>query len=58
VELVARAAGEVHAIAPDVARETAALVGSHAAGWFSGQPLFDWIAEVEPDAYGAEEPVR
>ena len=24
-------------------------VGSSMAGWFSGQPLFDWILEVEPD---------
>ncbi len=53
VELLARAAGRRSTIAPDVARDTAALVGGHAAGWFSGQPLFfDWIAEVEPDAFG------
>ena len=57
VELLARAAGEVLPIAPDVARATAELVGSHGAGWFSGQPLFDWIASVEPDAYGSEAPV-
>lgn len=48
-ELLARAAGEPVAIADDVARHTAAMVGSHLAGWFSAQPLFDWIIEVEPD---------
>lgn len=57
VELLARAAGEVRPIGPDVARDTARLVGSNAAGWFSGQPLFDWIAQLEPDAYGAVAPV-
>lgn len=57
VELLARAAGETLPIEPEVARQTAAMVGSHAAGWFSGQPLFDWIAEVEPDAYGTGSPV-
>ena len=57
VELVARAAGDVLAIEAGVAADTARLVGSHEAGWFSGQPLFDWIAEVEPGAYGSSEPV-
>ena len=57
VELLARAAGPVHPMDEDVARRTAALVGNHAAGWFCAQPLFDWIAEVEPGAYGSTEPV-
>ena len=57
VELLARAAGEVRAMDPDVARDTARLVGGHQAGWFCGQPLFDWIAQVEPDAYGSTTPI-
>jgi ribulose-5-phosphate 4-epimerase/fuculose-1-phosphate aldolase len=57
VELAARAAGEPIPIDAAMAAETAALIGGHAAGWFCGQPLFDWIAELEPDAYGDTEPV-
>ena len=57
VELTARAAGEVHPIADDVARATNVELGGPMAGWFCGQPLFDWIAEQEPGAYGATEPV-
>ncbi|MCU1497574.1 MAG: Ribulose-5-phosphate 4-epimerase and related epimerase and aldolase [Acidimicrobiales bacterium] len=57
VELLARAAGDPQLIADDVARQTAGYVGNHMAGWFSGQPLFDWIAEEEPDAYGDAAPV-
>ena len=57
VELLARAAGEPQLIDEGVARQTHGQVGSHLAGWFSGQPLFDWIAEIEPDAYGEHAPV-
>jgi len=57
VELLARAAGPVHPMDPEVARATAAQVGGHLAGWFCGQPLFDWIASQEPDAYGSTAPV-
>ena len=57
VELLARASGEPHLIGDDVARRTHGEVGGHLAGWFSGQPLFDWIAELEPDAYGDSPPV-
>ncbi|HEX2576607.1 MAG TPA: class II aldolase/adducin family protein [Aquihabitans sp.] len=57
VELLARAAGEPKPIDDDVARQTHAQVGGHIAGWFSGQPLFDWIAASEPDAYGEHAPV-
>ncbi|MGI8936655.1 MAG: class II aldolase/adducin family protein [Iamia sp.] len=49
VELTARAAGTPRPIDAEVARSTAAEVGSHLAGWFSAQPLFDWIEELEPD---------
>ncbi|NLV56706.1 MAG: class II aldolase/adducin family protein [Acidimicrobiales bacterium] len=49
VELTARAAGEPREIAHDVAVATRDEIGSHLAGLFSAQPLFDWIEAVEPD---------
>jgi ribulose-5-phosphate 4-epimerase/fuculose-1-phosphate aldolase len=52
VELLARAAGEPTEIRPDVAALTYKQVGSSLAGWFSAQPLFDWIEGVEPDLVG------
>ncbi|MEO6987932.1 MAG: class II aldolase/adducin family protein, partial [Aquihabitans sp.] len=57
VELLARAAGEPRVIDADVATSTHAQIGSPLAGWFSGQPLFDWIAEQDPDVYGTTTPV-
>lgn len=57
VELLARASGTPIPIGDEVARQTYANVGGHLAGWFSGQPLFDWIAAQEPDAYGEHAPV-
>jgi ribulose-5-phosphate 4-epimerase/fuculose-1-phosphate aldolase len=33
----------------DAARHTAGLVGSSRFGWFSFQPLYDWIVAEEPD---------
>lgn len=56
VELLARAAGEPKVIDADVAAATHDQLGSPVAGWFSGQPLFDWIAEQDPDAYGSTAP--
>jgi ribulose-5-phosphate 4-epimerase/fuculose-1-phosphate aldolase len=52
VELLAMAAGEPKEIAPDVAALTHGQVGTNLAGWFSAQPLFDWIEAVEPDLAG------
>jgi len=49
VELTARAAGEPTEIDPEIAALTHQQVGSHLAGWFSAQPLFDWIEAAEPD---------
>lgn len=57
VELLARSAGEVQPMSDAAAKETFEQLGSHAAGWFCAQPLFDWIAEQEPQAYGSTEPV-
>ncbi len=56
-ELKARAAGEPVLITDDMARHTQPQVGTHLAGWFSAQPLFDWINHVEPDLFGSTEPV-
>lgn len=52
VELTARAAGEPRLIDPEVAEATRHEVGGHLAGWFSAQPLFDWIEAIEPDLAG------
>jgi len=56
-ELKARAAGEPVLIPDDMARHTQPQVGAHLAGWFSAQPLYDWINSVEPDLFGSTEPV-
>lgn len=43
-QLLAMAAGTPKLIPPDVARRTASQVGTAPAGWFSFQPLYDWIS--------------
>ncbi len=48
-QLLAEAAGTPVLIEPDMARLTATQVGSHVAGWFSFQPLFDRIVREQPD---------
>jgi len=48
-QLLASSAGEPVLIDPEMARLTARQVGSHMAGWFSFQPLFDRIVRLEPD---------
>lgn len=57
VELIARAAGTVRSIDAEVAAATHQELGGPAQGWFCAQPLFDWIAEAEPDAFGATAPI-
>ena len=52
VELLARSAGEPKEIDPEIAAQTHKQVGSNLAGWFSAQPLFDWIEAAEPDLLG------
>ncbi|MDQ6697228.1 MAG: class II aldolase/adducin family protein [Actinomycetota bacterium] len=56
-ELKARAAGDPVLIPDDMARHTYPQVGGHLAGWFSAQPLYDWINQAEPDLFGSTEPV-
>ena len=48
-ELLAMSAGDPVPIPDETAREVYAQVGSHLAGWFSAQPLFDWIIAEQPD---------
>lgn len=48
-QLIAYAAGTPTKIEPEMARLTASQVGSHAAGWFQFQPLFDRIVHEQPD---------
>ena len=48
-QLLASAAGTPVLIDPEMARLTAGQVGSHMAGWFSFQPLFDRIVREQPD---------
>jgi ribulose-5-phosphate 4-epimerase/fuculose-1-phosphate aldolase len=48
-QLMAEAAGTPVLIDHDMAVMTAGQVGSHLAGWFSFQPLFDRIIREQPD---------
>jgi ribulose-5-phosphate 4-epimerase/fuculose-1-phosphate aldolase len=57
VELLARAAGTPTPMSDEAAASAYQEVGGHLAGWFCAQPLFDWIAEVEPGAFGSTDPV-
>ena len=48
-QLLAEAAGTPVLIDREQAELTATQVGGHFAGWFSFQPLYDWITSVQPD---------
>ncbi len=48
-QLIAEAAGTPVLIDPEQAEKTAGQVGGHVAGWFSFQPLWDWIVAEQPD---------
>lgn len=48
-QLLAEAAGTPVLIDADMAAVTATQVGSHVAGYFSFQPLWDWITATQPD---------
>lgn len=50
-QLLAEAAGKVKPIPHDVARHTAAQVGSDAGGFYSFQPYFDLITREQPDLF-------
>jgi len=48
-QLLAEAAGTPVKISPEQSELTARQVGSHLAGWFSFQPMYEWIVEEQPD---------
>jgi ribulose-5-phosphate 4-epimerase/fuculose-1-phosphate aldolase len=48
-QLMAEAVGKPVLINPEHAASTHETVGSHLAGWFSFQPLYDVIAEEQPE---------
>jgi ribulose-5-phosphate 4-epimerase/fuculose-1-phosphate aldolase len=48
-QLLAEAAGSPVLIDEDQAEKTAAQVGQPMSGWFSFQPLYDWITALQPD---------
>ncbi len=50
-QLIAYAAGDPIAIDQENAELTASQVGSHVAGWFNFQPLFERIAVEQPDLF-------
>ena len=51
-QLLAEATGHKPVlIDPDQAKKTSGQVGSHDAGWFNFQPLYDWITKEEPDLF-------
>ena len=50
-QLMAMAAGDPIEIRDEYARYTAELTGSHFAGWFSFQPLWDEICRTDPDLF-------
>ena len=50
-QLLAEAAGTPHLIDHENATLTRGQVGSEAAGWFSFQPMFEWISKLEPDLF-------
>jgi ribulose-5-phosphate 4-epimerase/fuculose-1-phosphate aldolase len=50
-QLLADAAGETIKISPEVAVLGREQVGSHMAGWFQFQPLWNWITRQEPDLF-------
>ena len=48
-QLLASSAGEPVLIDTEMARRTQGQIGTHVAGWFSFQPLFDRIVREQPD---------
>jgi ribulose-5-phosphate 4-epimerase/fuculose-1-phosphate aldolase len=52
-QLLAEAAGTPVLIDPEQAEKTAKQVGTSLAGWYSFQPLYDWITSTQPDLLDA-----
>ena len=51
-QLLAESVGQPKLISPQVAELTRVQSGTPRAGWYSFQPLFDWISEQEPSLFG------
>lgn len=50
-QLLAEAAGQPKLIPHEIAQLTASQVGTHRGGYFSFQPLWDWITTAEPELF-------
>jgi ribulose-5-phosphate 4-epimerase/fuculose-1-phosphate aldolase len=50
-QFLAESVGTPISIPPEMAQHTAGQVGSHLAGWFSFQPLWDRITQEQPDLF-------
>jgi ribulose-5-phosphate 4-epimerase/fuculose-1-phosphate aldolase len=50
-QLLAEAAGTPVLLDADQAEKTAGQVGGSFAGWYSFQPLYDWISAAQPDLF-------
>ena len=50
-QLLAEAVGKPILISPECARQTQEAIGSHIAGWFNYQPLWDRITREQPDLF-------
>jgi len=48
-EAIARGLGTVQPLSDELARATSTMNGAPLAGWFSFQPLFDFIVQLQPD---------
>jgi len=48
-QLLAEAAGQPKLIPHEIAQLAASQVGTHRGGYFSFQPLWDWITAAEPE---------
>jgi ribulose-5-phosphate 4-epimerase/fuculose-1-phosphate aldolase len=48
-QLLAEAAGQTRLIPHEIAKLTASQIGTHKGGYFSFQPMWDWIVAAEPD---------
>jgi ribulose-5-phosphate 4-epimerase/fuculose-1-phosphate aldolase len=53
-QLLAQAAGPLHSIPAGTARLTRDQIGNHLIAWNSFRPMFEHIARVEPDLFGAQ----
>jgi hypothetical protein len=50
-QLLAEAVGTPKLIAPEFASLTREQSGTPKAGWYSFQPMYDWIVAEEPDLF-------